>query len=252
MDQNGNDGKPAYVKPSPVSSTPTPGGWGFQAPTQARATVPPHKSQHHITKYKRPKQKQVAPTPGISLTNARSETVTEVDEDYSSWIKNFTPVEEDNIMEPSLDSSNEGDLDSSLFITSARAWMLVKHFNEIVKLFSSTGPHESDFLQLVHLEDMIEMMERFLETQQLFRSAGKPWEVDIGYHYTTPDNMGSIRTVGLLSQPERHERGITSSRFNGRVYGNGIYTGNNPGGMYHIENTNYVACYLLVWLTHTV
>ena len=74
---------------------------------------------------------------------------------------------------------------------------------------------------------MVALTERLLEMQAKFCELGRPHEVSIGYHYTKSANMSRIRTNGLLSRSEREARFIHTIT-HGSLYGEGIYTGNNP------------------------
>ena len=70
---------------------------------------------------------------------------------------------------------------------------------------------------------MVFTTERLLQAQEKFRSEGRPFSVDIGYHYTQSANLDRIQTDGLLSRPERKANKI-KSKHNGSAYGEGIYT----------------------------
>eukprot|EP00977_Amphora_coffeiformis_P012141 scaffold2992_cov214-Amphora_coffeaeformis.AAC.23 len=110
----------------------------------------------------------------------------------------------------------------------ADAWLAVEQLSDLAMRLSAKVPN---FLRLVHMNDIVAMMERLLDTKQRFLEQGKPSLIDIGFHYTVPDNLERIQTDGLLSKSERDQRGIVSN-FNGTVYGDGIYTGSNPGDHY--------------------
>jgi deltex len=75
------------------------------------------------------------------------------------------------------------------------------------------------------------LVERALIAQEEFHGEGKPFNIDIGYHYTVAENVASIQNVGLLSKDERSSKGI-KAKFNGASYGNGIYTCSNPSGQH--------------------
>ena len=79
----------------------------------------------------------------------------------------------------------------------------------------------------VNQDDMVFLAERVLEKQEEFRQDGKPFHVDIGYHYTHSNHMHRVKTNGLLSNAERQERNIQVN-FNGATFGDGIYTCSNP------------------------
>mmetsp|Transcript_326 Transcript_326/g.920 ORF Transcript_326/g.920 Transcript_326/m.920 type:complete len:570 (+) Transcript_326:710-2419(+) len=76
-------------------------------------------------------------------------------------------------------------------------------------------------------DDMTFMCEKLFQEQQTFWSAGKPFRVDIAYHYTRSQNMDRIRTDGLMTHAERQANSVTSN-YNGSVFGDGVYTGNGP------------------------
>ena len=84
-----------------------------------------------------------------------------------------------------------------------------------------------DGVEPVGIDDMVFLAENMFQAQEKFRKIGLPCNVDIGYHYTRPENMSRIQTDGLLSKAERNANGIQSN-FNGEAYGPGIYTGNDP------------------------
>ena len=80
-------------------------------------------------------------------------------------------------------------------------------------------------VETVGTDDMLIMVERLLEAQ--FEFSGKDTQVDIGYHYTRIENLEKIKENGLLSKAERQECGVVSN-YNGSVWGDGVYTANNP------------------------
>jgi hypothetical protein len=86
-------------------------------------------------------------------------------------------------------------------------------------------------VQPVSLDAMVFLAERLLEAQEQFRTEGaaqgRPCSIDIGYHYTKPENLDHIQTDGLLNRADRDSRQILSSS-NGARYGEGIYTGSDP------------------------
>ena len=70
-----------------------------------------------------------------------------------------------------------------------------------------------------------------MKAQDRFFKEGRPTHVDVGYHYTKPDNLESISCSGLLSLRERRDHGIVSN-FNGASHGDGIYTAPNPSSFH--------------------
>jgi hypothetical protein len=67
-----------------------------------------------------------------------------------------------------------------------------------------------------------------LHTQEEYVQSGNPGYIDIGYHYTNSANIPSIIRSGLLSKDDRTLEKVVASRNNGAVFGNGVYTGDNP------------------------
>lgn len=84
--------------------------------------------------------------------------------------------------------------------------------------------HEVDFAVLHQWVD------RLLLAQEEFRRAGKPAKVDLGYHYTSKQNLSSIQKHGLLTLAERRTQNIKACIDHGSQYGDGIYTSSNPYG----------------------
>jgi len=89
--------------------------------------------------------------------------------------------------------------------------------------------HPAEMFSLVNVDDMVFLAEKVFELQEQFKEQGKDVAVDVGYHYTHSANMNRIRTDGLLTNAERQAHMIRSTNgMNGSIFGDGIYTGNNP------------------------
>jgi hypothetical protein len=72
-------------------------------------------------------------------------------------------------------------------------------------------------------------MDAFLQTQDSFVYQGKPNLVEIGYHYTSQDNIYDVQHSGMrCSKGRRH------------FFGRGIYVGNNPHAFRSYGNTGLV------------
>ena len=74
----------------------------------------------------------------------------------------------------------------------------------------------------------INFFSALLQTQEEYVQSGNPGYIDIGYHYTNSENIPSIIRSGLLSKDDRTLEKVVASRNNGAVFGNGVYTGDNP------------------------
>ena len=124
-----------------------------------------------------------------------------------------------------------------------RAWQLVQQVWNLPKTGlhekTSTPPASSSFsipcssgavpfsITPVAVDDMVPMAEKLIATQEEFRRQGKPVHVDIGYHWTRPENMTRIQTDGLLTKAERDSKKI-QAHHNGSSLGDGIYTASDP------------------------
>jgi hypothetical protein len=112
--------------------------------------------------------------------------------------------------------------------TTGKAWKFVEKVLAMVERLSREDPATASIVQSVAVDDMVFTAERVLATQEEFREAGKPTVVDLGYHYTRQENLGSIRTNGLMNMEERGVSGINPIQNNGASYGHGIYCAASP------------------------
>ncbi|GFH49706.1 hypothetical protein CTEN210_06182 [Chaetoceros tenuissimus] len=111
--------------------------------------------------------------------------------------------------------------------TSGKAVVVVQRIIQLVNDAKKEFPLSAHQFDSVATDDMVYMAERILDKQQEFLKKGIPSYIDVGYHYTHPDNMRKIRSNGLLTQAERDAKSI-NSRKQGSFFGDGIYTANYP------------------------
>jgi hypothetical protein len=111
--------------------------------------------------------------------------------------------------------------------SAGKAWQLVEQVVKLHETLTQEVTPQANKVQPVAVDDMVFLAEKMFQAQEHFHRKGKPCQVDIGYHYTTPANMDKIRTDGLLSRAERKAINIQAT-FNGAAFGEGIYTGNDP------------------------
>jgi hypothetical protein len=100
----------------------------------------------------------------------------------------------------------------------------------IIQLVESTKIANDLFdlgLESVVKDDMVFFAERLLVKQEEFKAKGIPSEVDIGYHYTGEASMDDIQTNGLMTREDRIKNKIHVAS-KGAIFGDGIYTANNP------------------------
>lgn len=98
-------------------------------------------------------------------------------------------------------------------------------------------PQWHPYVRLLGRDDIVFLAECLIHLQKLWKSvhanniSQRSARVDVGYHWTRPENLDRIRTNGLLTKKERDMEGI-QSRHNGSRYGEGVYTADNPHNFY--------------------
>merc|ERR1719401_1088483 len=100
-----------------------------------------------------------------------------------------------------------------------RAWRFVEG---VISVCDNLSELSGGRIKPVSLDGLMNLTERLIVTQDYFNSEGRPCHIDIGYHYTKPENMETIRYDGFST---------TMSNL-GHT---GVYTGCNPyefHGMY--------------------
>ena len=102
--------------------------------------------------------------------------------------------------------------------------VLAVHERLAVDLKDKASP---DFIKPIAKDDIVALTEKLLLKQEEFRTAGKSYGIDLGYHYTQETYLQSIQTGGLLTKQERDSLSITAAH-NGSALGDGIYTANGP------------------------
>ena len=127
-----------------------------------------------------------------------------------------------------LNAAQDKEKNMMLSTRCGRAVLFVeKVLTVIMQLIHQNGGDYESKISAVSRDDMVTLAERMMETQEKLRWQGKPTKVDLGYHYTSESCMKHIRTGGLLTKKERLEQKV-GIRANGAVFGDGIYTANNP------------------------
>ena len=107
-----------------------------------------------------------------------------------------------------------------------KAWNFVQ---EVVDFHKSMEPIimqatlQNSGVTTVAIDGLVWLTRRMMKKQEVFLSEAIPAMVDLGYHWTRPENMETIKTDGLLSKPERTKRQI-HAKDNGSAHGDGIYT----------------------------
>ena len=113
--------------------------------------------------------------------------------------------------------------------STGRALMLVDMILEYLKSVSQTNHClHAIKLKAVAKDPMFDMAKKLIERQEEFFLQGQCTHVDLAFHYTTEEHLKDIQRFGLLSHQERMKKSSTLTHKNGQVFGNGIYTANNP------------------------
>ncbi|CAB9528345.1 expressed unknown protein [Seminavis robusta] len=105
-----------------------------------------------------------------------------------------------------------------------RAWAFVE---ELKQLYDKLGGGFKSLWGNDAFDVVFALAEQMITAQNQMQSLGCSTKVDIGYHYTTDENLIRIRQRGLLTRAERLSLGI-HAKDNGKLCGDGVYTGNNP------------------------
>ena len=117
--------------------------------------------------------------------------------------------------------------------TYGKAILAVQEIIAFVTKTKTTHPILSQYnVDTVAQDDMVFLAKQMLDLREEFKAKKLPYRIDIGYHYTNASNMAEIRTNGLLSKADRESRSVKSN-FNGSVFGDGIYTAENPTAFQH-------------------
>jgi hypothetical protein len=104
----------------------------------------------------------------------------------------------------------------------------LKFVGSVLTMVNDLSQMEGSQVEPIDADDLFCMTMRTLSLQLAFHVDGKPTTVDLGYHYTTKGNLGTIRSSGLMNMQERVAHGLPAVQNNGNKYGQGIYTATNP------------------------
>ncbi len=151
-----------------------------------------------------------------------------MNESSDVMLAQFLQEEEDEICHKAkADPTKERhDMNSS---SSRKAVVAVQRIIQLVEdVKKQHFPTLAQYIDAVAIDDMVYLVEKMLDQQSVFISQGIPLYIDIGYHYTNPSKMDAIRTNGLLTKSERSNQNISTAQNNGSVFGDGVYTANNP------------------------
>jgi hypothetical protein len=122
---------------------------------------------------------------------------------------------------------------------------------EVFALVDSTRKHAKkkneshlvNYIAAVTREDMFHFAKAMLELQQDFLQKNINGYIDVGYHYTSNKYLKNIRHHGLLTRKDRDSQKVQSAS-HGSVFGDGIYTANNPTNFSNYGNTGLLVARL--------
>jgi len=123
--------------------------------------------------------------------------------------------------------------------SSEKAWKVARNvqaFHQDLLTNPRSTMNANNFKPLV-LEDLVRQLNRLFDTQQ---ELGTP--IDIGYHYTHQYCIPNIDTRGLLTKDARKATRLDGQE-NGSMFGEGIYTANNPFAYHEFGGAN--VCYFV-------
>ena len=95
-----------------------------------------------------------------------------------------------------------------------------------VLLEETESPLDLLWVTSMATDNMVDHVERLLVRQEALKVLGVCHTVDLGYHFTEPGNLETIRQHGLLTRKECASKGISGKKC-GVTYNDGIYTCNN-------------------------
>jgi hypothetical protein len=138
-------------------------------------------------------------------------------------------------------AAGDNDLWSSLTTTTTnelrlQSWRFVERIldihHELQQEFGILNDDNDDNQSVVMtpmgIDEMMHSALRFLTLRNEFANDKKPIDVDVGYHYTRPENLKSIVQNGLLSRRELNRCQVKPAGIAGHSYGDGVYIAKDP------------------------
>ena len=89
-----------------------------------------------------------------------------------------------------------------------KAVLIVERILQVVESMKIANDLFKFGLRAVAKDDMVYFAEQLLAKQEEFKAKGAPFEVDIGYHYTTEASMNAIQTNGLMTREDRIKNNV--------------------------------------------
>jgi hypothetical protein len=149
-------------------------------------------------------------------------------EDEDRALAEILQEEEQNLSKRTDPDQEQREMEGT---TIGKAVLFVKQVIETIQSHKDDGTMDSNSalgIEAVCRDDMVLMVEQMLEEKAKFQEKGYNTKVDTGFHYTTRENIENIQANGLMSKNELNSKQICHGSGHGSMYGNGIYTANNP------------------------
>jgi nitroreductase len=132
--------------------------------------------------------------------------------------------------------SSAADNRSSLSSTNSKlklqSWRFVERVldihHELQQEFPIFDANGDPMMTPVGVEEMARSALRFFCFREEFEKSKKPIGVDVGYHYTRPENLNSIVRFGLLGRTEQSHFKVEPTELAGNNCGDGVYVAKDP------------------------
>lgn len=119
-------------------------------------------------------------------------------------------------------SNSNKSIDESI---TEKAFHFVEELLQVVQTVQAGFPHSiASHTAAVAKDDLFCLTRRLLQTQHEFALAGKPCNVNVGFHFTRHQNMAKIRENGLLARRDCTAQNNLPFQLHGASLGDGVYT----------------------------
>ncbi|GKY93927.1 E3 ubiquitin-protein ligase dtx3l [Mayamaea pseudoterrestris] len=133
----------------------------------------------------------------------------------------LSPIKKDSDDEQPSQPTQPDPVDKGTYeINKAKALYFVQGILELHEKVQESTLHDSKDITPIA---MTHLVERMLVKQSEYQRTNICSRIDLGFHWTKPENMKTILTDGLLTRKEREDRNIVVKN-NRSKYGDGVYT----------------------------
>lgn len=114
-------------------------------------------------------------------------------------------------------------------------------FNFVRKVLEASSKVKG--IEALAEDDLFFFAYALVKQRDSFKALGHPHEVSVAFHYTSSASISTIQKVGLLTKQERTQQAISAS-YHGAVYGDGVYTADNPFAFASYGDTGLICAIL--------